>query len=57
VSSHSSTAALIGDTVNSNEQLTQIRSNGGFFFRRGETGVPGENLSVQRREPKNSTHI
>ena len=26
-------------------------------MRRGETGVPGENLSVQRREPTNSTHI
>ena len=26
-------------------------------MRRGETGVPGENLSVQRREPINSTHI
>ena len=24
---------------------------------RGETGVPGENLSVQSREPTNSTHI
>ena len=23
----------------------------------GETGVPGENLSVQSREPTNSTHI
>ena len=28
-----------------------------WFLRRGETGVPGENLSVQRREPTNSTHI
>ena len=27
------------------------------FLRRGETGVPGENLSVQSREPTNSTHI
>ena len=34
----------------------QIKSNVGFL-RRGETGVPGENLSVQRREPTNSTHI
>ena len=28
-----------------------------WFLRRGETGVPGENLSVQSREPTNSTHI
>ena len=28
-----------------------------WFLRRGETGVPGENLSEQRREPTNSTHI
>ena len=28
-----------------------------WFFRRGEAGVPAENLSVQRREPTNSTHI
>ena len=27
------------------------------FLRRGETGLPGENLSVQSREPTNSTHI
>ena len=27
------------------------------FLRKGETGVPGENLSVQSREPTNSTHI
>ena len=26
-------------------------------MRRGETGVPGENLSMQSREPTNSTHI
>ena len=34
----------------------QIKSNVGF---EGEekTGVPGENFSVQSREPKNSTHI
>ena len=29
----------------------------GWFLRREETGVPGENLSVQSREPTNSTHI
>ena len=28
-----------------------------WFLRRGETGVPGESLSVQSREPTNSTHI
>ena len=28
-----------------------------WFLRRGETEVPGENPSVQRREPTNSTHI
>ena len=28
-----------------------------WFLRRAETGVPGENLSVQSREPTNSTHI
>ena len=28
-----------------------------FFFRRGETRVPEENLLVQRREPTNSAHI
>ena len=28
-----------------------------IFFRREETEVPGENLSVQRREPTHSTHI
>ena len=28
-----------------------------WFLRRGETGVPGENLSVQSGEPTNSTHI
>ena len=27
------------------------------FLRRGETGEPGKNLSMQRREPTNSTHI
>ena len=26
----------------------------GWFLRRGETGVPGENLSVQSREPTNT---
>ena len=25
-----------------------------WFLRRGETGVPGENLSVQSREPTNA---
>ena len=28
-----------------------------FFFEEGEIAVPGENLSVQRREPTNSIHI
>ena len=28
-----------------------------WYLRSGETGVPGENLSVRRREPTNSTHI
>ena len=28
-----------------------------WFLRRGETGVPGENLSVQSREPTNPNHI
>ena len=28
-----------------------------WFLRRGETGVPGENLSLQSREPTNATHI
>ena len=28
-----------------------------WFLRRGERGVPGENLSVQSREQTNSTHI
>ena len=58
VSNRSSAWALIGDTVNFywNYQLTQIKSNAGFL-RRGETGLPGENLSVQRREPTNSAHI
>ena len=28
-----------------------------LFSRRGETGVPGENLLVQSREPTNSAHI
>ena len=28
-----------------------------FQLRRAETGVPGENLSAQRREPTNSTHM
>ena len=31
---------------------TQIKSNAGFYWR-GETGVPGENLLVQRRESTN----
>ena len=56
MSSRSTAGALIGDTVNSKQQLTQIKSNGGLL-RRVETRVPGENLSVQRREPTNSTHI
>ena len=56
MSSCSSAGALIEDTVNSNLHLTQIKSNGGLLRRR-ETGVLGENLSVQRRKPTNSTHI
>ena len=56
MSSCSSTRALIGDTVNSNQQLTQMKSNVSFL-REGKTGVPGENLSVQRREPTNSSRI
>jgi len=34
-------------TINTNEGKH-------WFLRRGETGVPGENLWVQRREPTNS---
>ena len=49
MSSHSSTAALIGDTVNSNEQLTQIRSNGGFFLGEGKPEYP-EKTSRCREE-------
>ena len=45
--------ALIGDTVNWNQQLTKIKSNAGFW---GE-GKPRENLSVQSREQTNSTHM
>ena len=37
-------------TVNAN----QVKC---WFLRRGKTGVPGENLSAQRREPTNSTHM
>ena len=35
---------------------TQIKSNVGFRGE-GKTGVTGENLSEQSREPTNSTHI
>ena len=49
MSSRSSAGALIGDTVNWKSKVG--------FLRRGESGVPGENLSVQSREPTNSTHI
>ena len=28
-----------------------------WFLRRGETGIPGENISVQRGESTHSTHI
>ena len=49
MSSHSSAAALIGDTVNSNEQLTQIRSNGGFFLGEGKPEYP-EKTSRCREE-------
>ena len=52
MSSRSSAGALIGDIVNSNLQLTQLKSNGGFL-RRGETGVPGEN--PQCREENQQT--
>ena len=34
----------------------QIKSNVGFC-REGKTGVPGENLLEQSREPTNSAHI
>ena len=56
MSNRSSAWALIGDTVNFLLKLT-IKTNQVkyLFLRRGETGVPGENLSVQSREPKNST--
>jgi len=50
---------LIGDTANWNQRSTQIKSSQVkcWFLRRGETGAPGEYLSVQSREPTNSTHI
>ena len=44
---------LPGDTVPKSNQTTHIK-----FEERGKTGVPGEKpLSVQSREPTNSTHV
>ena len=44
---------LTGDAVPKSNQTTHIK-----FEETGKTGVPGEKpLSVQRREPTNSTHI
>ena len=58
MSSRSSDEALIGDTVNWNEQLTQIKSNAGFWGEEKKPEYPErENLSVQSRELTNSTHI
>ena len=52
---HSSTGALIGDTVTEiNNEHNQVKF---WFLRRGETGVPREKLSVQSREQTNSAHI
>ena len=52
VSSRSSGGALIGDTATViNNSHNQVKF---WFLRRGETGVPGENLSEQSKEPKNS---
>ena len=57
LSSLSSAGALIGHTVNSNEQLTQIKSNGGFL-RRGETGVPRRKpLGAEKRTNKLNPHM
>ena len=54
MSSRSSAGALIGDTTTENNNLhNQVKF---WFVRRGESEVPGENLSVQSREPTNSTH-
>ena len=53
MSSRSSAGALIGDTVT---EINNIKSNFGFL-KRGEPEAPGENLSVQSREPTNLTHI
>ena len=55
MSSHSSAGALIGDTVTEiNNEHNQVKF---WFLRRGETGVPGEKLSVQGREQTNLAHI
>ena len=58
VCSRSKAGALIGDTVQCKLKLTMNANQANcWFLRRGETGVHGENLSVQSRVPTNSTHI
>ena len=52
--SRSSTGALTGDTASwLTIKTNQVKFR---FLRRGETGAPGENLSVQSKEPTNSTY-
>ena len=50
----SSTQVLISSSQKLTINTNQVKC---WFFRRGETGVPGENLSMQSREPTYSTHI
>ena len=56
VSSRSSAGALIGGhcKLKLTMKVNQVKC---WFLRRGETGVPGVNFSVQSREPTNLTHI
>ena len=42
--------------MNKSNKSNQIKSNVGFRGE-GKTGVPGEKLSEQSREPTNSVHI
>ena len=58
VSSLSRAGALIGDTVNENNKLTQINANHMLVFEeKGTLEYPGENLFELSREPTNLTYI
>ena len=58
MSSCSSARALIGDTVNSNNLTINTNQVKCWFLRRGETGVPGENvpLGAEQRTNKLNPH-